>query len=247
MFLQALIMLLAPCHSLFSDKNQNFLPACGPQEVEERGQFEIGGGEVSLSKTKSAPNEGSTQGARTQLRGEPGRKGQLLVESSCPVLRNKSDRSPLQSSAPFEPSLLFCTRTICLGPSGGKSGLEGRCVSSYLNVQFKFTTSTPCLASSPCPAIYVRHLFKQMTDSRFRSVQITLICRFNFCLRGARSAQSALSLFSIQLSPICFIRFNSRTNYPKDCAAEKKVMIYDDLPCTILDRAFQSRPASPLR
>ena len=181
-----------------------------------------------------------------------------MVESSCPVLRNKSDRSPLQSSAPFEPSLLFCTRTICSGPSGGKSGLEGRCVSSYLNVQFKFTTSTPCLASSPCPAIYVRHLFKQMSDSRFRSVQITLICRFNFCLRGARSAQSALSLFSIQLSPICFIRFNSRTNYcfirfnsrtnyPKDCAAEKKVMIYDDLPCTILDRAFQSRPASPLR
>ena len=51
MFLQALIILLAPSHSLFSDKNQNFLPARGSQEVEERGQFEIGGvvgGQVSL-------------------------------------------------------------------------------------------------------------------------------------------------------------------------------------------------------
>ena len=166
---------------------------------------------MSLSKTKAAPNEGSTQGARTQLRGEPGRKGQLLVESSCPVLRNKSDRSPLQSSAPFEPSLLFCTRTICPGPSGGKLGLEGRCVSSYLNVQFKFTTSTPGLAgrpppaSSPCPAIYVRHLFKQMTDSRFRSVQITLICRFNFCLRGSsKCTKCTFIILHSTLSPLLY-------------------------------------------
>ena len=111
------------------------------------------------------------------------------------------DRSPWQSCN-WAPLII-----ASLGQAGVASGRWWQ--ASYLNVQFKFTTWTALqsrpLLHLPQPTIYVRHRWEQMSDSRFRSVQITLICNLNFCCeeRDALGTQCSIILHST-LSPLLY-------------------------------------------
>ena len=119
----------------------------------------------------------------------------------------RRDRSPLQSST-------LSSHYFPLGaphwPRASKGCRVEVCEQLFKRpIQIHSPNSLPCRAPPPPassqPAIYVCHLFKQMTDSRFRSVRITLICGFNFCL-GAECTESTLCSIILHstLSPLLY-------------------------------------------
>ena len=149
----------------------------------------------TLMKTKSAPPPNySTSAGRDSF-------GPIQLPGSGQEPSKGCDRSPWQSCN-WAPLII-----ASLGQAGVASGRWWQ--ASYLNVQFKFTTWTALqsrpLLHLPQPTIYVRHRWEQMSDSRFRSVQITLICNLNFCCeeRDALGTQCSIILHST-LSPLLY-------------------------------------------